>query len=223
MSRNILVVAPHADDETLGPGGSLLRHADEGDEIFWLIMTNKFEKDGFPKDDVDARNKEIERVAECFGFNEIWRLNYSPGKLDKADTIEIIEDLTKAFNSIKPEIVYLPFSNDVHSDHRITSEAVIACSKTFKFPTIRSFRVYETVSQTEFGSNLYRESFHPNLWIDISGFLSKKIEIADIYESEIADHPFPRSSKNIESIASFRGATMGVASAESFIIIKEII
>ena len=223
MSRNILVVAPHADDETLGPGGSLLRHADEGDEIFWLIMTNKFEKDGFPKDDVDARNKEIEREAECFGFNEIWRLNYSPGKLDKADTIEIIEDLTKAFNSIKPEIVYLPFSNDVHSDHRITSEAVIACSKTFKFPTIRSFRVYETVSQTEFGSNLYRESFHPNLWIDISGFLSKKIEIADIYESEIADHPFPRSSKNIESIASFRGATMGVASAESFIIIKEII
>ena len=223
MSRNILVVAPHADDETLGPGGSLLRHADEGDEIFWLIMTNKFEKDGFSKDDVDARNKEIEKVAESFGFNEIWRLNYSPGKLDKADTIEIIEDLSKAFNSIKPEIVYLPFSNDVHSDHRITSEAVIACSKTFKFPTIRSFRVYETVSQTEFGSNLYRGSFHPNLWIDISGFLSKKIEIADIYESEIADHPFPRSSKNIESLASFRGSTMGVSSAESFIIIKEII
>ena len=172
MNLNVLVVAPHADDETLGVGGSLLRHADEGDKIFWSIMTNKFEKDGFPKDEVDTRNREIERVAESFGFEEIWRLNYSPGKLDKINLVDLIEDISEIFNSIKPEIIYFPFSNDVHSDHRVTSEAVIACSKTFKFPSIKHFRAFETVSQTEFGSDLYRGSFHPNLWIDITGFFS---------------------------------------------------
>ena len=43
----ILVIAPHPDDETLGCGGTLLRHTAEGDELHWLIMTTITEEAGF--------------------------------------------------------------------------------------------------------------------------------------------------------------------------------
>ena len=36
----ILVIAPHPDDETLGCGGTLLRHKANGDEISWVIVTD---------------------------------------------------------------------------------------------------------------------------------------------------------------------------------------
>ena len=54
-------------------------------------------------------------------------------------------------------------------------------------------------------------------------FLKKKISIMNIYESEIGQHPFPRSETNIKALASFRGATIGKEFAESFINVKEII
>ena len=37
---NVLVVAPHPDDETLGCGGTLMNHISQGDTINWLIMTS---------------------------------------------------------------------------------------------------------------------------------------------------------------------------------------
>ena len=42
----VLVIAPHPDDETLGCGGTLLRHLGQGDDIDWLIVTSVREEDG---------------------------------------------------------------------------------------------------------------------------------------------------------------------------------
>ena len=44
-----------------------------------------------------------------------------------------------------------------------------------------------------------------------------------IYKSEIREHPFPRSAKNIRALATFRGATAGIEYAEAFMVLKEII
>ena len=46
MTR-VLVIAPHADDESLGCGGSILRHVSEGDDVHWLLVTGMSEKSGF--------------------------------------------------------------------------------------------------------------------------------------------------------------------------------
>ena len=54
-------------------------------------------------------------------------------------------------------------------------------------------------------------------------YIDKKVKIMNLYESESSQHPFPRSEKNIRSLATFRGATAGVHYAESFIIVKEVI
>jgi LmbE family N-acetylglucosaminyl deacetylase len=223
MSKKIIVVAPHPDDETLGCAGTLLRHKEMGDEIFWLVVTSMAKEYGFSEEEISNRNNEISNVSEEFGFQKHFILDYAPGGLDSIPLKNLIEAFGKIFEECTPDTVYFPFSNDIHTDHRVTSEAVLSCSKNFRYSYIRSLRAYEVISETEFGNNLYKETFHPNLWIDISEFLEQKIKIMNIYKSEIEEHPFPRSETNIKALASFRGSTIGTEYAESFISVKEII
>ncbi len=81
----------------------------------------------------------------------------------------------------------------------------------------------ETLSETEYSVSTKEDSFVPNVFIDISEYMGKKIELMNIYESEIGKHPFPRSERNIRALATFRGATSGCNYAESFVLLKEII
>jgi LmbE family N-acetylglucosaminyl deacetylase len=80
----------------------------------------------------------------------------------------------------------------------------------------------ETLSETEFSLSTKEDSFVPNVFIDISEFMDKKIELMNIYESEIGKHPFPRSERGIRALATYRGATSGCDYAESFTLLKEI-
>ena len=85
---------------------------------------------------------------------------------------------------IKPNILYIPCSTDIHSDHRITN-AVIASSKSFRHNYIKSIREYEVSSETDYSLETSTARFSPNLWIDISKFLNKKIQVIKTYSGEI--------------------------------------
>ena len=80
--------------------------------------------------------------------------------------------------------------------------------------------MYECIAETEFAPALPEKAFIPNYYVDISKYLNKKIEIMEIYESEVSEHPFPRSLRNITALATFRGASVGVEYAEAFQLIK---
>ena len=80
----------------------------------------------------------------------------------------------------------------------------------------------ETLSETEFAPSTMGDNFVPNVFVDISKYLDKKIQLMKIFESEIDMHPFPRSEKNIKALATFRGASCGCEYAESFMLLKEI-
>ena len=59
------------------------------------------------------------------------------------------------------------------------------------------------------------KTFNPNVYVDISKYIEKKIDIMKIYKSELGSHPFPRSEENIKALATFRGASCGFNYAES--------
>ena len=113
--------------------------------------------------------------------------------------------------------------SDAHSDHRYTFEAVAACTKSFRYPFVKKVCVYETLSETEFGMRLDDSGFKPNMWVNITDYLDRKIEIMKIFESELGNHPFPRSVENIISLAKLRGSTANTDAAECFVILKEIL
>jgi len=221
-TKKIIIISPHPDDETLGCGGTLLKHKSMGDEIYWLIMTNISCDEGFSEERVISRQQEIDHVVKEYGFNDIFKLNYPTIKLDQIPSGQLVQSIKNVLESVKPDVVYLPYKHDAHSDHKITFNAAVCSVKTFRYPFIKKILIYEVVSETEFGPSLQGNAFVPNSFSDISEFLEKKIKIVKLYEGEVGEHPFPRSVENLKALATFRGATAGVKYAEAFMVLKEI-
>lgn len=219
MKNKILVIAVHPDDETLGCGGTLLKHKANGDEIHWLICTAIEKSHKY----YEKRAKEIGEVTEQYCFDSVHNLRLKTMQVDEYSMSGLIGQISKIINDVKPTTIYLPFKGDVHSDHRKIFEASYSCTKSFRYPFITKIYMMETLSETEFAPSTKEDSFIPNVFVDISEYLENKIDIMKIYENEIAPHPFPRSERNLRALATLRGATCGCEYAESFILLKEIL
>jgi len=220
--NKILVIAVHPDDETLGCGGTLLKYKANGDEIHWLIATDIKESEGYGISTIRKRNKEITKIDELYGFTSVNKLDLSTTKVDTYSMSVLVSKFSSVIDRIKPDIIYLPFKSDVHSDHKYIFDAAYSCTKVFRHPFIKKIYMMETLSETEFSLSTKEDSFVPNVFVDISEFMDKKIKLMNIYESEIGKHPFPRSERNIRALATYRGATSGCDYAESFMLLKEI-
>jgi LmbE family N-acetylglucosaminyl deacetylase len=216
----IVVISAHPDDETLGVGGTLLKHKQNRDMLAWLIITSVSEEYGFSKDRVNSRKDEINQVAKMIGFESVYQLNYPTMSLNSDIINDMIPKISLIFSEFKPEVIYVMNRSDSHSDHRYTFDAVMACTKSFRFPYIKRVLMYECISETEFAPQLAEKVFIPNYFVDISEFFDKKLEIMQVYQSELGEHPFPRSNRNIQALATFRGATVGVNYAEAFQLLK---
>ena len=218
MKNVVLVIAVHPDDETLGCGGTLLKHKASGDEVHWLICTTIDKTNSYYK----IREEELKRVADVYEFSSVNNLRLKTMQIDEYGMSSLIDKISNVINTIKPNIIYLPFKGDVHSDHRKIFEASYSCTKSFRYPFIKKIYMMETLSETEFAPSTKEDSFTPNTFVDISAYFEKKIEIMKIFKSEISMHPFPRSERNLKSLATLRGATAGCEYAESFVLLKEI-
>lgn len=215
----ILVVAPHPDDETLGAGGLLLRARTVGRPIHWLIVTGITTEHGWPSEKVMRRESEIAKVAKAFGFAGIHRLDLPSSRLETLPLGDIISGIGKVVASIKPEIILLPHRGDAHSDHHVVHAAATACTKWFRYPSVRWALVYETISETDAGL-FASDLFHPNIFIDISEQLEEKLRITAMFGDEIGEFPFPRSEDALRALAMTRGAASGTRAAEGFMLLR---
>lgn len=217
----VLVIAPHPDDETLGCGGTLLRHVAQGDSVHWLIVTAISEAAGYTADRVISREREIHDVAERYAFAGVHRLDLPTTQLDAVPMATIVEGMSTTFKAIEPEVVYLPYRHDVHTDHAVVFDAAVSCTKWFRYPGIRRVLVYETLSESDFTLNPDVGGFRPTVFMDITPFLDRKIAIMRRFASELGAHPFPRSERALRALADLRGAASGFEAAEAFMLLRE--
>lgn len=218
---NILAVSVHPDDETLGCGGTLLKHKEKGDKIFWLILTRANDKITSIPNIVDLQKQYVNKVAETYNFEDCKHLSFLTTELDRYPLGEIILEVSKYIDQIQPSVIYFNFSNDVHSDHRVAFEAVYSCTKNFRYPFIEKILMYETLSETEFAPAIQSNSFVPNMFVDISPFMEKKLEIMKLFTTEQMDEPYPRAMSSIRALARYRGSRIGVEYAEAFMLLFE--
>jgi LmbE family N-acetylglucosaminyl deacetylase len=216
--NKVLIVTPHPDDETLGCSGAIQRHKKNGDIVYWLILTEMKVENGWKKALIEDRKKEIAKVNEAYSFDKKYELNLSTGSLDQENFSKLITKIGQIIKSNKIDIIYTPFIEDIHTDHNIASKVIAACSKWFRYPSIKKILMYETLSETNFNF-MSTNTFKPNTYFDISKYIKKKIKIFKIYKSENGAHPFPRSIESINSLALLRGSESGFNFAEAFILI----
>ena len=220
MKRH-LVIAPHPDDETLGCGGTILRAREAGEEIYWLIVTGISEEEGFTTERVRIRASEIEQVSAAYGFKETVQLRYPTAKLDTVPMSYLVSAIGDIAARIRPTDIYLPHRRDAHSDHAVVFDASISITKWFRYGSVERVFVYETQSETDFDVSTDSFGFRPNVFVDVSETIEKKIEIARMFDSEFSSHPFPRSFDGIRALALLRGAAAGFVAAEAFMLLRQ--
>lgn len=221
--RKVVVVAPHPDDETLGCGGTLLRHIKEGDEVHWLIVTSMCIDSAFSEKQKQKRKGEINKVFKEYNFSGLHELNFPPAGLDTVPKSDLIAAISNVITTIKPETVYTVNRNDAHSDHEVVFDSVMASTKSFRYPFVKRVLAYETISETDFGMKPEDGGFRANVFINIENYLEKKLNILSYYNSEVGEFPFPRSRVALKAQAQLRGAQCNCHAAEAFMLLKEII
>ena len=217
----VMVVAVHPDDETLGCGGTLLRHKAGNDEIYWLIVTRMFEGKDYDRTGIDKRKNQIDAVNRLYGFKNTIQLDFPTTELDRVPINRLVKSLSDTIHRIEPEVFYIPFHQDVHTDHQVLFKAILSSTKSFRYHPVRRILMYETISETEFAPPLTGSAFLPNVFVDISKSFEMKSKIMQIYQDELMDSPYPRSLSSIKALANYRGSRIGVEYAEAFMLIHE--
>ena len=153
-------------------------------------------------------------------MKEIKFLDYADQKLDMVPLSELSQKIETVVKEWKPNVVYTHFWDDINQDHRQVYEATAIAVRPLPKSKISQFIVFETPSSTEWGSK--RTSFSPNLFIDITKVINKKLQAFGKYKDEVMQYPHPRSKESITNRAKFWGNTVGLEFAESFMIVRDI-
>jgi N-acetylglucosamine malate deacetylase 1 len=211
--KNVMIISVHPDDETLGCGGTILKHLSNGDCVSIVFITggNSLQK------------KLINNVCLAYNVNKHYELDLPEIYLENMPLVDIISPLNDVILDFKPEVLYVPNRSDVHSDHRAVFQAAQACIKSFRNPFIKKVLMMEIISETDFSPPLLENIFIPNVIIDISDFYEKKESILLFFKHELLDGYQTRTPSAMKSLNRYRGSLINTKYAESFMLIKEIL
>ncbi|WP_313130758.1 PIG-L deacetylase family protein [Anaerocolumna sp.] len=219
---NILVIAPHADDEILGVGGTIAKYIHEGHNVF-VCITSRGYKPLFSEELVETVLREAKECHKLLGIKETFYFDFPASMLEKVNRSEINDKLYEVIYKVQPDIVFIPHYGDMQKDHEIIAEASMVALRPKYKHRVKTIYSYETVSETECNIPHTANVFIPNVYIDISNYLQKKMEAMKQYQSQLYDFPNSRSIEALDALAKYRGATINVRAAEAFALIRQVI
>ena len=154
----ILAMGAHFDDVETGVGGTLMKHVQKGDSVIVTILSSDEFRTGDPK----IRNKEQRNAVKLMGIPKenllLFRCNDEEPKI------------ISALDMLKPDIIYTPYKNDTHQDHRRCSKIGQSVGRKRGITTI----FYYCGSSIE---------FHPNLFSFFD--YDKKMKLINCYKTQI--------------------------------------
>jgi LmbE family N-acetylglucosaminyl deacetylase len=223
--NNILIIAPHADDEVLGCGGIISKYSDSGNNVYVVIVTNANigAPDLFSVDDINKVRDEALKAHELLKITKTFFLDFPAPRLDTHPSYEISNALTKIIYENNIHTMFIPHKGDIHRDHTVVHYSSLVAARPINNCPVKKILSYETLSETEWSSPNAGDVFIPNVFIDVTKFLLDKLKAMSCYSSQIKMAPHPRSLDAIEHLARLRGSTINCRFAEAFMLIRSII
>jgi LmbE family N-acetylglucosaminyl deacetylase len=219
---NILVIAAHPDDEVLGCGGVIARHAAQGDEVHVLVATRGI-PEIFAPEFIEEIRRELKAAHAILKVAGTHFLDFPAPKLDVVPGHELADGIKKTIYELQPETIYLPHGGDIHLDHRAVYMATLVAARPANGCPVKQLLCYETLSETEWAPTAVASAFIPTVFIDISNFLDVKLQAMACYRTQLKEPPHSRSLETIEALATLRGATVGFLAAEAFALERQVI
>lgn len=215
--KQILVLAPHPDDEVLGCGGTIARHIDRGDHVTILFFTDGVggrEKTSVA--DATARTTSRDKALKILGVQKLIQRQFPDNRLDTVPLLKLAQTIEHAAANQHFSTVYCPFGGDLNIDHQRVFEATLTAFRPIKPPHSNIYS-YAIASSTEWSPQAV---FKPTAFVDISKYLEKKIQAMETYQAELRSLPHPRSPEVISATAKYWGSISGLLAAEPFQIIR---
>ena len=219
----VLVIACHPDDETLGVGGTMIHHIQRGDEVRVCLLTDGV---GSRHGQSDLQKECAEKACATLGVSDVVFCNLPDQGLDGFPLLDVIRPIEGQIDDFAPQLVYTHFKEDANQDHGVAFRATIVACRPMEETPVERLLSYETASSTEWAPPFAGSVFSPNVFVDISDTLDRKIDAmraySHTYTSEIRPYPHPRSYEAIEINARSRGVAAGMKAAEAFMLVREL-
>lgn len=222
-----LVVASHPDDEVLGCGGTIARRASEGEDVYVVILgegiTSRYESaDAADRSLVADLSAGARAAGRELGTSDTFFLGLPDNRFDTVALLDIVKGVERIIDQIGPTTVFTQHGGDLNIDHQITYRAVLAATRPLPGSSVRACYAFEVASSTEWAFQRFAPVFRPGLFVDISLTIDAKVKALARYGDELREFPHPRSSENLRAMAARWGATVGVAAAEAFEVVREV-
>lgn len=216
-----LCVAAHPDDEVLGVGGTLAKHAADGDATEVLLLGDgEMARHETETEEASRRRKrrreDARAAANALGIDGVSILHYWGNQLDDVALIDVVRDVEAAVSEFRPDVIYTHHYGDLNVDHQLVARAVkTAARPTADSPTDRILS-FETLSATEWAVPTADTAFQPTVFVDIGDHLERKMDAIAVYDDEMRKRPHPRSPENVRNNACVWGEKFGLPAAEPF-------
>jgi LmbE family N-acetylglucosaminyl deacetylase len=219
--ENILIIAPHPDDEVLGCGGVMDKYAKAGKSVYVLIMTRGdaklYSDERIAKGRVQARESHA-----ALGVKETIFFDYPAPNLDVTSRAEMAVSISGVIKMFSIDTLFIPHRGDIHHDHYAVFNAAVVAGRPVGDCTVKRIYAYETLSETEWAAPFGDDAFVPTHFVNIEDNFSAKLRAMSCYTGQLRAFPNPRSLETLEALAKFRGATVGFHRAEAFMVIRTI-
>ena len=221
--KNILVIAPHADDEVLGCGGTIYKHYLNGDKVYVSVMTNASNgaPELFSETDINNIRNEALKAHKILRVAQTLFFDFPAPNLNQYPLYKIADKISFLIKKYKINTMYIPHRGDLHKDHESIYDASLVAAKPLPSQSVNKILVYETLSETDWSDTVSSSVFVPRYFNTLQkSVLNKKIAAMKCFKSQLKDPPNSRSLENLKNLASVRGSTVGNSYAESFDIVR---
>jgi LmbE family N-acetylglucosaminyl deacetylase len=222
VTRTVLVIAPHPDDEVLGVGGTIASLAAAGDDVCVAIVTKGYPP-AFDEEFIATGRREALDAHRLLGVRKTLFLDLPAAELDTVAHRTVNAKLIDLIASVRPNVLFVPFPGDIHMDHQLVFLSSLVAARPNGGRTVSAIYAYETLSETNWNAAYLTPGFQPNVFFDISDHLDRKLEAMQAYKSQIRPFPHERSADALRALAMIRGATIGRRAAEAFVLVRSIV
>lgn len=174
--KRVLVISPHPDDEAIGCGGTLYKHAADGDSVHVIFLTSGENGGHGRSPEVTARLREREsaRAREVLGIEQIEFYREPDGGVRIRP--QVLARLASKIEEWQPDLVYVPHAGEMHRDHRGALRLTRAALKTLPAPKRPAVLMYEVWTPLKRMDEI----------VDISRFVPIKRKAIQVYRSQCA-------------------------------------
>lgn len=223
----LLVVAAHPDDEVLGCGATLARLVREGVNVHVAILGEGLtSRTSWTQDQAHSEREALEanarRASQVLGVEHLHRFHLPDNKLDTVALLDVVKIVEGLIGQLQPATILTHSGSDLNVDHQTIFRAVLTATRPIKGMTVRQVLSFEVPSATEWAFNRIAPSFTPEVFYDVEHTLEQKIQAMAAYEGESRTFPHPRSPDALRALAAWRGASVGLAAAEAFEVVRDI-